>query len=211
VSEAVLRPGPAAQAEPPAWTTAGEGAGRLLPRVGSRVARAFERWVLCRGDKVAYLRRLGARIGPHAAVVCRVEDFGSEPWLVEIGSRVSIAAGVVFVTHDGASRVFRERIEGGSRFGNAFAPIRVRDNCMIGLRAILLPGVTVGPDSIVGAASLVTRDVPPGTVVAGVPARVVCTLEQYVERYRERMIPGLSSDRAELRRQLTRRFWGEER
>jgi acetyltransferase-like isoleucine patch superfamily enzyme len=179
--------------------------------VGARLARAFERWAICRGDTVAFLRRQGVRIGPHTAVLCRPEDFGSEPWLVELGARVSIASGVVFITHDGASRVFRERIEGGSAFGNRFGPIRVRDNSMVGLRAILMPGVTIGPDSIVGAGSLVTRDVPPGTVVSGSPARAVCTLDQYVERYRERMIPGLSSDRAELRRQLTRRFWGEER
>jgi acetyltransferase-like isoleucine patch superfamily enzyme len=200
-----------ATAPAPRWLSGERSAAGSLVRLAGRAARLFERWVLCHGDPVAYLRRQGMRIGPHAALLTRVQDFGTEPWLIEIGARVSVAAGAVFVTHDGASRVFRERIPGGSAFGNAFAPIRVLDDSMIGLRAVLLPGVTVGPRSIVGAGSVVTRDVPPDTVVGGSPARILCTVEQYERRYRERMIPGLSSDRAELRRQLTRRFWGEER
>jgi acetyltransferase-like isoleucine patch superfamily enzyme len=195
----------------PRWLSGERSAAGSLARLVGRAARLVERWVLCHGDPVAYLRRQGMRIGPHAALLARVQDFGTEPWLIEIGARVSVAAGAVFVTHDGASRVFRERIPGGSAFGNAFAPIRVLDDSMIGLRAILMPGVTVGPRSIVGAGSVVTRDVPPDSVVGGSPARILCTVEQYERRYRERMIPGLSSDRRELRRQLTRRFWGEER
>jgi acetyltransferase-like isoleucine patch superfamily enzyme len=174
-------------------------------------SRLLRLWLLCRGSKVAYLRSAGARIGSHTALLNSVSEFGSEPWLVEIGSRVSIAKGVTFITHDGGSRVFRRWIPGSSAFGNRFAPIRVRDNCVIGLRAILLPGVVVGPDSIVGAGSVVTRDVPPGTVAAGVPARVLSTLDEYTARYQRLMIPGLSSDRRELRRQLTLHFWGEER
>jgi carbonic anhydrase/acetyltransferase-like protein (isoleucine patch superfamily) len=80
--------------------------------------------------------------------------------------------------------------------------VRVLDNCFVGVNSILMPGVTVGPNSIVGAGSVVTRDVPARSVAAGVPARVLCTLDEYVETYRQRMIPGLSSDRSELRRQL---------
>jgi acetyltransferase-like isoleucine patch superfamily enzyme len=184
---------------------------RAWRRLASALSRSFQLFVLCRGSKAAYLRRAGARIGRHAALLNRVEEFGTEPWLVEIGTGVSIAKGVTFITHDGASRVFRRFIPGASVYGNRFGPIRVRDNCVIGLRAILLPGVSIGPDSVVGAGSVVTRDVPPGTIAAGVPARVVSTLEEYVERYRKTQIPGLSSERRELRRQLTLHFWGEER
>lgn len=53
------------------------------------------------------------------------------------------------------------------------APITIGDNVWLGARVIVMPGVTVGRDSVVGAGSVVTHDVPPRTLVAGVPARVV--------------------------------------
>jgi acetyltransferase-like isoleucine patch superfamily enzyme len=198
-------------ARAPTWEHGGRSVAQNLRRATVEVREGFARWVLCRGNKIAYLRRLGVRIGRGTTVIARVRDFGTEPWLIELGSRVSIAAGVLFITHDGATRVFRDRIPEGSIYGNRFAPIRVLDNCIVGARSILMPGVTLGPDSVVGAGSIVTRDVPPRSVAAGVPAKVLCSLDEYVERYRREMIPGLSSDRAALRRQLTLRFWGEER
>ncbi len=196
----------------PAPTTHTDGSRtRARRRLSSALVRQLELWVLCRGSKVAFLRRAGARIGQRTSLLNEVAEFGSEPWLVEIGSDVAIASGVAFITHDGASRVFRQRLPGSSVFGNRFGPIRVGDNCVIGMRAILMPGVSIGPDSVVGAGSVVTRDVPPRTVAAGVPARVLCGLDEYEERYRQEMIAGLSSDRSLLRRQLTRHFFGEER
>ena len=74
-----------------------------------------------------------------------------------------------------------------------------------------MPGVCIGPDSIVGSGSIVTKNVPADTVVAGNPARVICTLEEYIERYRQKSIPVEAQDRAVLRRELTQRFWDEER
>jgi hypothetical protein len=196
---------------PEPWARAGWAPTRTGSRVANALVRQLQLWLLCRGSKVAYLRRAGARVGEKTILLNRVGEFGSEPWLVEIGTGVAIASGVAFITHDGASRVFRRGIPGSSDFGNRFGPIRVHDNCVVGMRAILMPGVSIGPDSVVGAGSVVTRDVPPRTVAAGVPARVLCSLHEYVERYRQSMIPGLSSDRALLRRQLTRHFFGEER
>jgi maltose O-acetyltransferase len=57
-------------------------------------------------------------------------------------------------------------------------PISIEDNVWIGGAAILLPGVSIGRNAVVGAGSVVTRDVPPNTVVAGNPARVIREIEQ---------------------------------
>ena len=55
-------------------------------------------------------------------------------------------------------------------------PISIGDRVWIGARAIILPGVTIGEGAVIGAASVVTRDVPPHTVAAGNPARIIRTL-----------------------------------
>jgi acetyltransferase-like isoleucine patch superfamily enzyme len=181
----------------------------LAGRIVWRLRYVWERYVVCRGDTAAYLRRQGARIGQGCAIQNTIADFGSEPWLIRIGDRVTLTGGVKLLTHDGASRLFRDRIAGGSRYGNRFGPIVIGDNCFIGVNSIILPGVTIGPNSIVGVGSVVNRDVPPNTVVAGVPAKPLCTLDEYIERYREKMIPIAAEDRESLRRELTARFWGE--
>ena len=79
------------------------------------------------------------------------------------------------------------------------------------MRSIILPDVTIGPNSIVGAGSIVVKDVPPNTVVAGVPAREVATVDEYIEKYKAKMIPINAKNRQDLRQELTNHFWGEER
>lgn len=123
-------------------------------------------------------RRAGATIGDG----CRFSGlpiFGSEPWLITIGRNVELAGEVVFITHDGGIHVFRsqERYRKVVKYGR----IDILDNCVIGYRAIILPGVTIGPDSVVGAGAVVSRSVPPGVVVSGNPAKQVMTVHQYAE------------------------------
>lgn len=168
-------------------------------------------YVFSRGDRIRYLRRLGARIGEGCQILTSYDAFGTEPWLIEIGNRVTITLGVVFLTHDGASRLFRDQIPGGSRYGNRFGRILIQDNSFIGANSILLPGVKVGPNSIVGAGSVVNKDVPPNMVYAGVPAKPIMTLEEYIENYKSKMLPIQANDRQALREELTRYFWGEVR
>ncbi len=106
-------------------------------------------------------------------------DFGTEPYLVTLGNHVSIAYGVTFITHDGGTWVFRdqERYKKVIKFGR----VHIKDNCLIGHGTIILPGVTIGPDSVVAAGSVVTRSVPPGVVAAGNPARPIMTVQRYAE------------------------------
>jgi acetyltransferase-like isoleucine patch superfamily enzyme len=171
----------------------------------------FRYYVLFGGNLIDYLRHQGVKIGEHCQLLNVAASYGSEPWLIEIGNDVTVTAGVFLVTHDASSRLFRKALPNSSPYGNRFGRIKIFDNCFIGVNSIVLPGVTIGPNSIVGAGSVVVKDVPPRTVVAGVPAHVMCTLDEYIEKYKERMIPVKSRTRDDLRRELTLYFWGEER
>lgn len=65
--------------------------------------------------------------------------------------------------------------------------ITIGDNVFIGTESVVLPGVTIGSNVIIGANSTVTHDIPDGMVAAGTPARVICTLEEYLNKERARM------------------------
>jgi acetyltransferase-like isoleucine patch superfamily enzyme len=184
----------------------------LMSDARSKLTYYWRYFLVCRGNKVRFLRREGARIGQGVDILTSAANFGSEPWLIEIGHHVTIAAGVMFITHDGASRLFRTRIAGlNPRYGNRYGTIRIKDSCFVGMNAIILPDVVIGPDAIVGAGSVVTHNVAPGTVVAGNPARPICSLEDYIARHLRKMIPLSAGDPASKRRELTVSLWGEER
>ena len=108
--------------------------------------------------------------------------FGSEPYLVTLGDHVTVTEGVRFVTHDGGVWVFRQQDPELDVFG----PVSVGNNVFIGLRAILMPGVSIGDNCVIGAGAVVTRNVPDGTVVAGVPAKPIGTTEAYQGKVAEK-------------------------
>jgi acetyltransferase-like isoleucine patch superfamily enzyme len=120
-----------------------------------------------------YFRDQGAQIGDDCRILIR--NLGSEPYLIRIGNHCTIAGEVAFMTHDGGAWVFTEELPSLQRFG----AIEIFENCFIGFGAILMPNVHIGPNSIVGAGAVVTKDVPPNTVVAGCPAKPICNLEEY--------------------------------
>lgn len=102
---------------------------------------------------------LGARVFINAG--CKFQDQGG----VTIGDDVLIGHNAVFATlnHDTDPR---------RRADMHPAPIRVGNNVWFGSNVTILPGVTIGDDAVVAAAAVVTKDVPPGAVVVGAPARV---------------------------------------
>lgn len=87
---------------------------------------------------------------------------------VEIGDMTQIGPGVQILTAD-HPRDPALRAQ-GLEFGR---PIKIGKNVWIGGGALIMPGVTIGDDALVGAGAVVTKDVPPGTTVAGNPARVL--------------------------------------
>lgn len=122
------------------------------------------------------LQRDGLTLGRN---VCIVDDFffdRAHCYLISIGDNTIVAPSVRLVAHDASTKLYL----GYTKFGK----IDIKENCFIGHSATVLCNVTIGPNSIVGAGSIVTKDVPPNTVVAGSPAKVVCTLEEYLARHR---------------------------
>jgi len=150
----------------------------------SRIWRSLaKRFALRDSDRyVAWLRKQGVTIGAGTkfyGISDIVVDL-SRPCLIEIGNNVAITRGVILLTHGYDWMVLRnlhhEIIASSGK-------ITIEDNVFIGMRAIILKGVRIGENTIIGAGSVVTRDIPPNSVAAGNPARVICSLDEY---YRKR-------------------------
>ena len=155
---------------------------------------------------VEYCRELGVRIGEG----CEFYEpiiFGSEPYLITLGNNVRIGWNVSFFTHDGGVWVLRNLHEDMKDI-DKFGTIVVKDNVHISPWACILAGVTIGENSIIGCGAIVTKDVPPNSIVAGVPARVIKTIDEYAKLdfdHTSKMSP------AEKRRYLENKFYGEEK
>jgi maltose O-acetyltransferase len=89
---------------------------------------------------------------------------------INIGSDVLIAAGVKLITR---KHGFADSGKPISQQGYTYGPIIIEDNVWVGFNAIILPNITVGRNSIIGAGAVVTRDVISDSIVGGVPARLI--------------------------------------
>ena len=107
-------------------------------------------------------------------------EFGSEPYLITIGKNCRITYGVKFATHDGG--VWTLRKMGMLTNADVFGQIKSGDNTNIGWNAIILPGVSIGKNCIIGAGAVVAKDIPDNSVAAGVPAKVIESTVQYCEK-----------------------------
>jgi acetyltransferase-like isoleucine patch superfamily enzyme len=156
-----------------------------------------------------YFRKQGATVGDGCRLLVR--SLGSEPYLVTIGDQTLVSSDVVFVNHDGATWVVEDR----NPRVNRFARIEIGSRVFVGTRSILMPGVRIGDRSVVAAGAVVTHDVPPGTIVAGVPARVIGTVDEFEKKVIAESIelpdavyPLHLGDRELLRRELERALGG---
>ena len=127
--------------------------------------------------------------GLHAedgVTVMKGVDFGSEPYLITLKKRCRITQDVVFITHDGGTWAFRHHFPEYSSVIK-YGRIEVGEETFIGARSIIMPGITIGRNCVIAAGSIVTKDIPDFSVAVGVPAKVICTTQEYAERCKEKM------------------------
>ena len=134
------------------------------------------------GNKRAeYARRKGiyAEIGEGSKIPVSLPLY---PQLVKIHENVIIHHSVKLVTHD-MLNWFLKKVSEENRFKNIenFCPIEIFDNVYIGMNTIVLGNVKIGPNVIINAGSLVTKDIPPNSIVDGVPAKVIGEFDKYVK------------------------------
>ena len=122
-------------------------------------------------------------IGKNVKMVGPV-NFGSEPYLITIGDDTTISFDCAFITHDAATRVIRN-LPGQNKETVIYGPIKVGKNCFIGCRTVVLPNVTIGDNCIIGAGSIVNKSIPENSVAAGQPCKVICTLDEYIEKHKD--------------------------
>ena len=160
--------------------------GSFIQRLFSWLRRRFLKIFYIR-NKVEYARKLGVRIGKGSNFVS-MPSFGSEPWIITIGDNVNVSSNVSFITHDGGRWVLDHLYPNEAPFYK-IEPITLKNNIFIGANTMILPGVVIGNNCVVGGGSIVTKSIPDGEVWAGVPAKKVCTIEEYKERMMARKIP----------------------
>lgn len=100
-------------------------------------------------------------------------------WLIEIGDDVTLAPRVHVLCHDASTKMFL----GYTKIGR----VTIGNRVFVGAESVILPGVTIGDDVIIGANSTVTHDIPGNSVAVGAPARVICSLDEYLDKEKKRM------------------------
>lgn len=133
------------------------------------------------------LRNGGAEIGEKVIVfdLMRTIIDPTRPYLLKIGSYTKITGGCVILTHDYSLSVLRRVY--GDWIGEG-AVTEIGDNCFIGMNSIILMGSRIGNNVIVGAGSVVHGEIPDNVVVAGNPAKVICTLDEHYRKRKEKTI-----------------------
>jgi acetyltransferase-like isoleucine patch superfamily enzyme len=111
-------------------------------------------------------------------------DFGTEPYLISIHDNVEVASNVRFITHDDSCLVIAKYLNNGVILDKV-GSIEIFDHCFIGANALIMSNVKIGPNAIVAAGSVVTKDVPEGAIVGGNPAKVIGNFHDYATKLEE--------------------------
>lgn len=144
-------------------------AGRIKNKI--EIERKRRRW--------AKLKQMGMHIGKGVNLPMTTGIDTPHCFLISIGDNCGFGDECIILAHDAMPNEYLDATKIGR--------VTIHESCHFGARTVILPGVTIGPRSVVGSNSVVATDIPPNTVAAGNPAKVICTMEEYLERHRQQM------------------------
>lgn len=131
---------------------------------------------LLRGEiSTASLIKQGLTVGSNFLRQGGVRIDASYPFLIEIGNDVGFSTNVTVLAHDNSLK----RFIGIAKIGR----VKIGNHVMVGASSTILPNVRIGNNVIIGAGSVVTKDIPDNVVCEGNPARIICTLDEYINKY----------------------------
>ena len=166
----------------------------------SKIYYKYERYQLKR--RIASLVTNGAEIGEKIAWFSPdITIDSTRPYLLHIGDYCKVTKGVIILTHDYSLSVMRRVY--GEWIGEG-QETYIGDNCFIGMNSVILMGTHIGDNCIVGAGSVVHGNFPDNVVIAGNPAKVICTLEEHYKKRCERTIDEAKGCAQLIRKRLKR-------
>lgn len=133
-------------------------------------------------NPVKYARKLGVTVGENCEFYSDIL-WGSEPYLISIGNNVRITSGCKFITHDGGVWVLRNTYQLNN--ADIFGKIEIGNNVHIGCNSIIMPGVKIGDNCIIGCGAVVTKDVASNSIVGGIPARYIKSIDEYYIQHKD--------------------------
>ena len=161
-------------------------------------------------DRVAYLKKhnVFGHIGEKVTLMDRKVPLYAN--LIRIHNNVRIASHVTFATHDVTHMVLNNMEYGNEKkFSETVGCIELMDNVFIGTNCTIVGNVRIGPNAIVAGGAVVSKDVPPNSVVGGVPAKVICSFDEYVAKRKEMYPAELAPKSQEVSKELADFLWEE--
>jgi len=130
-------------------------------------------------ELVDIYKKMGVKIGENCKIQFDVVIDYSHYWLIEIGDNVTIAPRVHILAHDASTFNY----VGYTKIGK----VNIEDNVFIGANSTILPGVKIGKNAIIGAGSVVTKDIPESSIAVGNPAKVIGDISSFLNKTKKEM------------------------